>query len=108
MTVTIDPLHKLGVYAYQGWTFDDGCSSRVPWDHVSVDFDPFAPVLTAQEPIFPNLLLCAHRRPPEYPRPRRGPRGFDSGLRSRRIDLGNVALVWGPKFMPLIVTRVYI
>ena len=84
MTVTIDPLHKL-VYMH----IRAGLLTMVvrPESHGIMflfEIYPFAPVLTAQEPIFPNLLLCAHRRPPEYPRPRRGPRDFDNGLSSDR------------------------
>ncbi len=57
MTVRIDPLHIYGVHAHESCTFDDGCLFRVPWDRVPVEFYPFAPILTVQEPSFPNPTL---------------------------------------------------
>ena len=86
MTVTIDPLHKVGVYAYQGWTFLMTFSPRGPWDNVSVDSCPIGPVLTAQEDHLSPSPLCAHLRPPKCLRPRRGPEDFDIGLISCRTS----------------------
>jgi hypothetical protein len=71
VTVRIDPLHIYEVHVHGRCTFDDGYSSRVPWDHVSVEFYPFAPVLTAQEPSLSNPTLCVYRWPPVCPGPRR-------------------------------------
>ena len=53
-TVRIDPLHTYGVHAHESFPFNDGCLSRVPWDRVSIELHPFAPVLTAREPSMPN------------------------------------------------------
>ena len=82
MTVTIDPFHEVGVYAYQGWTFRIAFLPRGPWDNASVDSCPIGPVLTAQEDLLSPSALCAHHRPPTCLRPRRGPAVVDIGLRS--------------------------
>ncbi len=100
VTARIDLLHIYGVHAHESCRFDDGCLFRVPWDRVPVEFHPFAPILTAREPSFSKPTPFTHRRPPECPRPRRGPGGFDNGLGSRRKTLSIAPRILGPKLIP--------
>ena len=79
-------LHKVGVYAYQGWAFGDNYPFRYPWDNATIESCPVGPVLTAQEDLLSPSPLCAHLRPRKCLRPRRGPGDFDIGLISRRTS----------------------